>query len=173
MKGYGTTKKDTINDDCSCFCIKLKQHVYHRLYSTPSYLETGPFECIIKKHFIKYTGIGDAKQWLFKTVNQFKEYQLPESAQLQVIPLLLDSTALIWYKQNENLFISMDKFCELFLQNFMTIDPVPMTVNSILTSDLSITMARELIRTPIYFRGSQDDVFEWLEKLEQRFKMAN
>ena len=25
----------------------------------------------------------------------------------------------------------------------------------------------------LYFRGSQDDVFEWLEKLEQRFKMAN
>ena len=166
-------ERNTINNDWSCFCIELKQNVYHRLYSTSSYPETGPLDYIIKNHFIKYTGIDDAKQWLFKTVNQFKEYQLPESAQLQVVPLLLDSTALIWYKQNENLFISMDKFCELFLQNFITIDPVPVTVNSTLTSDLSITMARELIRTPIYFRGSQDDIFEWLEKLEQRFKMAN
>ena len=110
----------------------MKQHVDHRLYSRPFYLETDPFEYIIKKHFIKYTGIGDAKQWLFEAVNQFKEDQLPESAQLQVIPLLLYDTELIWYKQNENLFISMDKFCELFRQNFMTIDPVPVTLNSTL-----------------------------------------
>ena len=34
-------------------------------------------------------------------------------------------------------------------------------------------MAREPIRTPIYFRGSQDDAFKWREKLEQLSKMAN
>ena len=34
-------------------------------------------------------------------------------------------------------------------------------------------MAMEVIKTPTYFRGSKDDVLEWLEKLEQRFKMTN
>jgi hypothetical protein len=45
--------------------------------------------------------------------------------------------------------------------------------NSSLSSTLSITMAREIIKSPIYFRGSKDDVIEWLEKLEHRFTMAN
>ena len=46
-------------------------------------------------------------------------------------------------------------------------------VNSSLASALSTTMAREIIKYPIYFRGAKDDVIEWLEKLEQRFAMAN
>jgi len=40
-------------------------------------------------------------------------------------------------------------------------------------SQLSVTMAREIIKAPTYFRDSKDDVLDWLEKLEQRFKMAN
>ena len=46
-------------------------------------------------------------------------------------------------------------------------------VNSSLASALSFTMAREIIKSPTYFRGAKDDVIEWLEKLEQRFAMAN
>ena len=46
-------------------------------------------------------------------------------------------------------------------------------VNSSLSSALSITMAREIIKSPTYFRGAKDDVIEWLEKLEHRFTMAN
>ncbi len=33
-------------------------------------------------------------------------------------------------------------------------------------------MADDIIKRPTYFRGSQDDVHDWLDKLEQRFTMA-
>ena len=49
----------------------------------------------------------------------------------------------------------------------------PTEINSSLSSTLSITMATEIIKSPTYFRGSKDDVIDWLERLEQRFKMAN
>jgi hypothetical protein len=34
-------------------------------------------------------------------------------------------------------------------------------------------VADEIIKKPTYFRGSQDDVHDWLDKLGQRFTMAN
>ena len=34
-------------------------------------------------------------------------------------------------------------------------------------------MAAEIIRNPTYFHGSKDDVLDWLEKIEQRFTVAN
>ncbi|CAF2098523.1 unnamed protein product, partial [Rotaria magnacalcarata] len=33
-------------------------------------------------------------------------------------------------------------------------------------------MAAEIIKKPTYFRGSKEDVHDWLEKLEQRFTMV-
>ncbi|CAF3474801.1 unnamed protein product, partial [Rotaria sp. Silwood2] len=39
-------------------------------------------------------------------------------------------------------------------------------------SHLQRTVADEIIKKPTYFRGSQDDVHDWLDKLEQRFTMA-
>ncbi|CAF5125953.1 unnamed protein product, partial [Rotaria magnacalcarata] len=38
-------------------------------------------------------------------------------------------------------------------------------INSSLKSALSITMAREIVKSPTYFCGTEDDVIEWLEKL--------
>ncbi|CAF4615106.1 unnamed protein product, partial [Rotaria sp. Silwood2] len=93
--------------------------------------------------------------------------------QLQSIPLLLEDKALFWYKENEKLIISIEKFRELFLQQFTIINPNPDTINLLLASELPITMTRELIRTPIYFFGLKDVVFDWLEKIERRFRMAN
>ncbi|CAF1430307.1 unnamed protein product, partial [Rotaria sp. Silwood1] len=44
--------------------------------------------------------------------------------------------------------------------------------NFLPTSHLQQTIIDEIIKKPTYFRGSKDDVHDWLEKLEQRFKMA-
>ena len=51
--------------------------------------------------------------------------------------------------------------------------PSSIEVNSSLSLALSITMAREIIKSPTYFRGAKDDAIEWLGKLERRFTMAN
>ncbi|CAF2857946.1 unnamed protein product [Rotaria sp. Silwood2] len=104
-------EKNTINKDWSCFCEKLKQHVYNRL---KSYADNSS-----KDHSIESS---NAK----KQLEQF--------------------TCATYSSSDDN--------------------------NSSFTSQLPVTMARELIRTPTYFRGSKDDVLDWLEKLEQRFKMA-
>ncbi|CAF4633411.1 unnamed protein product [Rotaria sp. Silwood2] len=148
-----------INNDWSCFCMKLKQHIHHRLQS------------------YNVNSITDKSISFVNEPNQLKQlindYQLLESDQLQSIPLLLEDKALFWYKENEKLIISIEKFRELFLQQFTIINPNPDTINLLLASELPITMTRELIRTPIYFFGLKDVVFDWLEKIERRFRMAN
>ncbi|CAF4137789.1 unnamed protein product, partial [Rotaria magnacalcarata] len=59
------------------------------------------------------------------------------------------------------------------VEQFSSAKSSSININSSLTSALSITMAREIVKSPTYFRGAKDDVIEWLEKLEQRFTMAN
>ncbi|CAF3321695.1 unnamed protein product [Rotaria socialis] len=59
------------------------------------------------------------------------------------------------------------------VEQFSSIKSSSINSNSSLISALSITMAREIVKSPTYFRGAKDDVIEWLEKLEQRFTMAN
>ncbi|CAF4677427.1 unnamed protein product, partial [Rotaria magnacalcarata] len=51
------------------------------------------FESLIDTKFIKYSGIGDATDWLLQTMNQFKQCGLRRLEQLQVIPFLLVDTA--------------------------------------------------------------------------------
>ncbi|CAF5126609.1 unnamed protein product, partial [Rotaria sp. Silwood1] len=59
------------------------------------------------------------------------------------------------------------------VEQFSSTKSSSIEISSSLTSALSITMAREIIKSPTYFRGAKDDVVEWLEKSEQRFTMAN
>ncbi|CAF4971483.1 unnamed protein product, partial [Rotaria socialis] len=54
------------------------------------------------------------------------------------------------------------------VEQFSSIKSSSINSNSSLISALSITMAREIVKSPTYFRGAKDDVIEWLEKLEQR-----
>ncbi|CAF1444495.1 unnamed protein product, partial [Rotaria sordida] len=84
-------------------------------------------------------------------------------------------------------FLLIDEayLCKLFLQQYSSTSPpaqnnIPIEVDvpsisissSLSTSHLQQTIADEIIKKPTYFRGSKDDVHEWLEKLEQRFQMA-
>lgn len=106
---YEETKNE-IKNDWSCFCKKLKQHVYDKV-----------------------------------------KLNINPSADHHVFPIKA-------LKQGEHNFPNKSSFSEH---------------NASLSSALSITMAREIIKSPSYFRGAQDDVIDWLEKLEQRFLMAN
>jgi hypothetical protein len=182
-KKWYEQEKFEINDDWSCFCKMLKQYIPSRLninndngkkdqqkLTTDGLMQ---LEQIVHDKFTKYSGKGDPERWLLQTIQQFKQYQLFGVDQLRAIPLLLEDLAYIWYIKNEQLMVSFESFGKLFLQQFSSSASSTSENNSMLTSQLSATMAREIIKTPTYFRGSKDDVLDWLEKLEQRFKMAN
>ncbi|CAF4815646.1 unnamed protein product, partial [Rotaria sp. Silwood2] len=118
-------------------------------------------------------------------MNQFKACGLRRDDQVEAISLLLEGDAYLWYADNSDAIFNFETFTKLFLQQFKTtissstssiggtgtlVTTVP-DHSSIL--HLQRTVADEIIKKPTYFRGSQDDVHNWLDKLEQRFTMAN
>ncbi|CAF4927194.1 unnamed protein product, partial [Rotaria socialis] len=173
---YETTKHE-INNDWSSFCDRLKQYALDRQmnpstvnHSLSNNNDIPSFEYLIDTKFIKYSGIGDAKNWLLQTMHQFKQCGLRRLEQLQAIPFLLIDTAYL---------------CKLFLQKFTctllksqdisrgdTDKTLSVVTGSSFTSHLQQTIADEIIKKPTYFRGSKDDVHDWLDKLEQRFVMV-
>ncbi|CAF2109777.1 unnamed protein product [Rotaria magnacalcarata] len=188
---YETTKHE-INNDWSSFCDRLKQYALDRQmnpstvnHSLSNNNDILSFESLIDTKFIKYSGIGDATDWLLQTMNQFKQCGLRRLEQLQAIPFLLVDTAYLWYVENIDLVVSFELFSKLFLQKFTctplksqdiprgdTDKTLSVVTGSSFTSHLQQTIADEIIKKPTYFRGSKDDVHDWLEKLDQRFKMV-
>ncbi|CAF3301414.1 unnamed protein product [Rotaria socialis] len=188
---YETTKHE-INNDWSNFCDRLKQYALDRQMNPSTWnhsLSTNndilSFEYLIGTKFIRYSGIGDAKDWLLQTMNQFKQCGLRRLEQLQAIPFLLVDTTYLWHVENIDLIVSFELFSKLFLQKFTCTPLQPQDIpygdtdktlsvvtGSSFTSHLQKTIADEIIKKPTYFRGSKDDVHDWLDKLEQRFKMV-
>lgn len=176
-------EKFEINNDWSYFCKKLKLYITNRISINNEGLlrnttdlsnkSTLSLEQIISNKFVKYSGKDDPEEWLLQTMNQFKQCQLSHFDQLRSIPFLLEDIAYLWYIKNEQLFMDFQAFSKLFLQRFTMTKSSSNDKTLTMMSQLSITMAREIIKTPTYFRGSKDDVFDWLKKLEHRFKMAN
>ena len=117
-----------INNDWSCFCDRLKQHIHDRQktqINSPSMNhpllninETISSENLIDTKFNKYFGMGDARAWLLQTMDQFKQCGLRRLEQLQAIPFLLDDIAYLWYVENTDLITSFEAFGKLFLQQF-------------------------------------------------------
>ena len=182
-KAWYERNKSEVNDDWISFCKRLKQHVQRRLevptHPPPKVQPLAPthgttqLEQQIRESFVKYSGEGDGEVWLLQTMNQFKRQNFTRFDQLQSIPFLLEDAAYLWYVKTEQSIVSFEVFSKLFLRRFSTSPTSPGENNISLASSLSITMAREIIKSPSYFRGSKDDVIDWLEKLEQRFKMAH
>lgn len=188
-----------IKNDWLCFCDRLKQHIQEcikvridssstnsssTINSSLKTDETVSLENLIDTQFIKYSGTGDAKAWLLQTMNQFKKCGLCRIEQLQAISFLLIDEAYLWYVECAVSITSFELFCKLFLQQF-TSTPLPhenTTVGTVTTSStvpgylstshVQQTISNEIIKNPTYFRGSKDDVQEWLDKIEQRFNMA-
>jgi len=182
-KSWFEKVKFEIGDDWFCFCKMLKQFISSRLdiiienekkdHSKSPIAGMMQLEQIIHDKFIKYSGEDDPEKWLLQTIQRFKQYQLTSINQLQAIPFLLEDLAYLWYIKNQQLICSFESFSKLLLQQFSTNVLSTPENTSTLTTQLSATMAREIIKAPTYFYGSKDDVIDWLEKLEQRFKMAN
>ena len=175
-------EKSEFEDDWIYFCKKLKQRICNRSTTSvnlPSKEKPLPsmngrtLEKIIDEQFIKYVGKGDCEEWLLRTMNHFKRMELPRSDQLRALPFLLEDVAYVWYVKNEQSMRSFESFSTLFLRHFSNVTASSNDIESSFAANLSITMTREIIKSPSYFRGSKDDVVDWLEKLEQRFKMAN
>lgn len=177
-------EKMNIHDNWEIFCQKLREHIHNRKQHNPtipaeesirsSIHETNLFEQSINRTFVKYDGKSDGQTWLLTVMNLFKQYEMSSQDRLRAIPILLEDIAYIWYIRNQQSIKNFECFTKLFLQQFGKIPTAHSSVdNSSLTTNLSMTMAREIIKTPTYFRGSKDDVVSWLEKLEVRFTMAN
>ncbi|CAF1456229.1 unnamed protein product [Rotaria sp. Silwood1] len=193
--------KTEINNDWLCFCDRLKRHIQdcQKAQTNSSSMnhplsdinEITTMENLIDTQFIKYSGKGDAKTWLLQTMNQFKQYglrpleQVHDIAQVQAIPFLLIDEAYLWYVEHIDLITSFELFSKLFLQQYSFTSSIQQNNIPVETAEPSITapsflpisylqqtIADEIIKKPTYIRGSKDDVHDWLEKLEQRFKMA-
>jgi hypothetical protein len=195
QKTWYEQNKDEIKDDWTSFRDRLKQSSFNHKpirttamsinTSTLNNTEVVVLEDLIDAKFDKYLGVGDAKNWLLQTMNQFKACGLRRDDQLEAVPLLLEGDAYLWYADNSDVILNFETFTKLFLQQFKSTTPSPTSsivgtgtlVNTVpdhsSTSHLQRTVADEIIKKPTYFRGSKDDVHDWLDKLEQRFKMAN
>lgn len=194
QKSWYEQNKDEIKDDWTLFCERLEQHTHNykpagtnALFNDTSVLNNTAvvvLEELIDLKFHKYLGVGNAKDWLLQTMNQFKECGLRRDDQFEAIPLLLEGDAYLWYAENSDGILNFETFTKLFLQQYKSTTSSPKSsivgtgalVTSVpdhtSTSHLQRTVADEIIKRPTYFRGSQDDVHEWLDKLEQRFAMA-
>ena len=195
QKAWYEQYKDEIKDDWSSFCERLKQNSFNYKpirpiaplinNSTLNNTEVVVLEDLIDAKFEKYSGVGDAKHWLLQTMNQFKACGLRRDEQFEAIPLLLEGDAYLWYADNSDAIFNFEAFSKLFLQQFKStiLSPTSSIVGTgtlvttvpdfSSTSHLQRTVADEIIKKPTYFRGSKDDVHDWLDKLEQRFTMAN
>ncbi|CAF4907625.1 unnamed protein product, partial [Rotaria magnacalcarata] len=195
QKAWYEQHKDKIEDDWTSFREQLKRNSSNHKsirttapsinISTLNNTEGIVLEDLIDAKFNKYSGVGDAKNWLLQTMNQFKACGLRRDDQLEAIPLLLEGDAYLWYADNNDVIFNFEIFSKLFLQQYKPTTSSPKTsIGGTGTSAITVpdhpsithlqrTVADEIIKKPTYFRGSQDDVHDWLEKLEQRFTMAN
>ena len=117
-------------------------------------------------------------------MKQFKQTGLRRTDQFSAIPFLLEGNAYFWYAEQAEAIHNFEKFTKMFLQQYSptTISQNNTTVgtgalasvvpDNSSTLHLRRTVADDIIKRPTYFRGSQDDVYDWLDKLEQRFTMA-
>jgi hypothetical protein len=195
QKAWYEQSKDEIKDDWSSFCERLKQNSFNYKpirptaplmnNSTLNNTEVVVLEDLIDAKFEKYSGVVDAKNWLLQTMNQFKACGLRREDQFEAIPLLLEGDAYLWYADNNDAILNFETFSKSFLQQFKSatssstssIGGTGTSVTTVpdysSTSHLQRTVADEIIKRPTYFSGSKDDVHDWLDKLEQRFRMAN
>ena len=92
---------------------------------------------------------------------------------IRFISDLLDSYACLWHVENKSSIDSVDKFIKLFLEIFGNRRNLIKFIHDNMGGNLSTRLAREITKSTILFHGSNDDVFDWLDRIEHRFKMVN
>jgi hypothetical protein len=104
--------------------------------------------------FEKFTGLGDAAQWLSSLLMKLELLQVDMDDRITFVPVVLTGEAIIWYIQNIKHMSTFISFAELFLQRFSSTEmegEKPMSTDPILTQQ----------RLPTK-NGTQDDVFSSL-----------
>jgi hypothetical protein len=104
--------------------------------------------------FEKFTGLGDAEQWLTSLLKKFDLLQVDMDDRITFVSVLLTDEAFIWYIQNEQHILTFISFAKLFLQRFSSTkmeDKKPVSTDHIFNQ-------QQLITT----NGTQDDVFSLL-----------
>ncbi|CAF4336155.1 unnamed protein product, partial [Rotaria sordida] len=106
QKAWYEQNKDEVKDDWTLFRERLKQNSSNYKLtrttapsiniSTLNNTEVVVLEDLIDAKFDKYSGVGDAKNWLLQTMNQFKACGLRRDDQIEAIPLLLEDDAYLW-----------------------------------------------------------------------------
>ncbi|CAF4218374.1 unnamed protein product, partial [Adineta steineri] len=104
--------------------------------------------------FEKFTGGGDAEQWLTSLLKKFELLQVDMDDRIAFIPSVITGEAFIWFVQNEQHMMTFISFAKLFLQRFASTKMEGRTTTS---TDL-ISNQQQLIIT----NGLQDDVFSSL-----------
>ena len=193
-----TQSVDDSNDD---YKIQFNKDVQHMLENWDAYREyeeqkLGSIKLLTEEEML------NIDQWLLELHQVYEELRYPISHRIWQTIIYLQDDKRLWY-EHEKQEINNDwtYFCKKLKQHIYDRLKVVTTpskechsssvsdmtrmgrlssnlsssieVDSSLSSALSITMAREIIKSPAYFRGAKDDVIEWLEKLEHRFTMAN
>lgn len=170
-----------INGDWEIFRKKLKEHIDIQLNLLRSDSADGNHENELTDHIRlkrlieekvgKFKGDDNGGIWLMRIFDFLKNHQVPDYHRLQIIQDLLEGSAYSWYFQRKSSIENFETFAKLFEEKYCAMK------NSNIDGDfdlnLSTTMAREIIKSPIIFRGNNEDVFEWIEKIERRFRMAN
>jgi len=104
--------------------------------------------------FEKFTGLGDAEQWLTSLLKKFDLLQVDIDDRITCVPVVLTGEAFIWYIQNEKYMLTFISFARLFLQRFSSTkmeDRKPTSTDHVLIQQQLITR-----------NETQDDVFSSL-----------
>jgi hypothetical protein len=101
--------------------------------------------------FQKFTGTGDAEQWLTCLLEKFDLLGVDMAERIKWIPNVLTSEGFIWYAQCEKFMPTFIAFTNLFLQRFST----KRTEDEKITTNNQFLHQQQLTIT----NGIQDDVF--------------
>lgn len=180
-KEWFEEERNSIGSDWDKFSMKLCQHVLSQLKISGDKEkqknklggEKTPVEIHDLDHrFPSYSSRDDAEHWLKNIVKLFKQFDISRTDRLKILPNLLEGEVYIWYVKNLQAFNDLETFSNMFLQKFSMESSIPLDKKLVTTTSLANTMAQEIIKSPSPFTGANEDVEDWLERLEARFNMA-
>ena len=136
--------------------------------------------------FEKFTGLGDAEQWLTSLLKEFDLLQVNMNDRIIFVPIVLTGEAFVWYLQNEQRMSTFISFAKLFLQRFsstkmedrkLTSNHSPLNQQQLTTTnttqdDVFSSLRNQLLlshieKLPKFSGHSKQNVLKWLREVTQ------
>jgi hypothetical protein len=136
--------------------------------------------------FEKFTGLGDAEQWLTSLLMKFDSLQVDMDDRITFVPVVLTGEAFIWYIQHEKHMLTFISFAKLFLQRFFSTkleDEKPTSTNHMLIhqqlilkdetqEDVFSSLRNQLLlghieKLPKFSGRLKQNVSKWLREVNQ------